>query len=98
MAAVVEGAIFYALYGTDKTGPLEKRTAIVFGFVMLAIVLCISLKDQADADGFMARIREYESESPFNSPVSIRWGRHLMAAAIVLFLSVNAVLGLSLWH
>jgi hypothetical protein len=64
-AALVEGAIFYALYGTDRIGVLERRVAILGGFLLLIIVLLISLKDQLDADAFMVRIRQYERELPF---------------------------------
>jgi hypothetical protein len=96
-AAIVEGAVYYALYGQMSVGLLEKRIAIVFGFLMLTIILLICLKDQADADHFLDRIRQFEQRSHHGSKGSIRWGRHLMVAAILLLLLAHVVIGFTKW-
>jgi len=96
-AAVVEGAVYYALFGPMSVGLLERRIAIVFGFLMLAIILLICLKDQADADHFLSRMRQFEQRLPHGSRDSVRWGRHLMLAAILLLLLAHVAIGIARW-
>ena len=96
-ASLVEGAVFYALYGTQPTGVYEKRLAIIAGFLMLLIISAIGWKDQFDADRHMKRISEFERDFKFDERGSFRWGKFLMGAAIFLLLLIHMIVGALAW-
>lgn len=97
-AAVVEGALLYAVYGDQLTLSVCERILLSLAGALLVFVLCmLSLKDNSDADRHIRRIRDFETRAKLRLPLPVPgfWvskGSQLMTAGIVVVNAVNLIL------
>jgi hypothetical protein len=91
IAATVEGAVLYGLYQVQGLLLLEKRVFAIFGAVLVLLICLVSLKDQNDSLGHLARIKIFEREHPFkpHKPFLSGAGTVLMWLAIIMLNMLN---------
>jgi len=95
----LEGAVLLAIYQLTL-GAWEQRMWMIFGFLLVAILCLLALKDENDENGHENRIKEFEqSIAPFKRVIfpPIPSGTSLMWGAVVMLNVFNAGILILKW-